>query len=284
MAYRNRTPQGLSLPSKLGIHLFLVAMAAICLLPLVYCFKVSLEANRFAFQMPTLALHSPSLANYEEIIHRQDLMLPRWFMNSVLVSFSVVFCQLAVVCPAAYAFARLRFPGRNAIFMLLLFTMMVPSQVTMIPVYMAIRSFRLLDNYLGLILPVVANVFGVFMLRQFFASIPLELEEAALIDGAPRPRTFFSIMLPQAKPGLIALAILNFLSSWNDLFWPLIVMNKLEMRTLPVGLTVLNGSYGNERALVLAGAFITIFPAMLVYGVFQRRIVQGSMLTGLGGR
>jgi multiple sugar transport system permease protein len=162
--------------------------------------------------------------------------------------------------------------------------MMVPGQVTMIPVYTVIRNLKLLDDYLGLILPAVSNVFGVFLLKQFFESIPMELEEAALIDGASRPRTFLPIMLPQAKPGLIALAILNFLGNWNDLFWPMIVMNKLEMRTLPVGLTVLNGSYGNERALVLAGAFVAIFPAMIVYGVFQRRIVQGSMLTGLGGR
>lgn len=275
---------GMSLPAKIGTHAFLALMAAVCLLPLVFCFKVSLEPSRFAFQPPTVLFHEPSLANYHEIVTRQDLMLPRWFLNSVLVSFSVVICQMAAVCPAAYAFARLRFPGRNAIFMLLLFTMMVPSQVTMIPVYTMIRGFKLLDNYLGLILPAVANVFGVFMLRQFFEAVPQEFEEAALIDGASRAKTFFSVMLPQAKSGAIALAILNFLGNWNDLFWPLIVMNKLEMRTLPVGLTVLNGSYGNERALVLAGAFIAILPAMLVYGIFQRKIVQGTMLAGLGGR
>jgi multiple sugar transport system permease protein len=280
----SKTVRSMTVPARIGLHAFLILLALVCLAPLLFCFKVSLEPNRFAFQVPSLTFHDPSLANYREIIARQDLMLPRWFANSFFVSFAVVACQIIVVSLAAYAFARLRFPGRDAIFMILLFTMMVPGQVTMIPVYTVIRNLKLLDNYLGLILPVVANVFGVFMLRQFFQAIPLELEEAALIDGASRPRTFFTIMLPQAKSGLIALSILNFLGNWNDLFWPLIVMNKLEMRTLPVGLTVLNGSYGNERALVLAGAFIAIFPAMLIYGIFQRRIIQGSMLSGLGGR
>ena len=284
MAELSSAAGGMTARARLGAHALLILLSAVCLLPLLFCLKVSLEASRFAFQPPSLIFHSPSLDNYLKIIRRQDLMVPRWFLNSVLVSFSVVLCQLAAVCPAAYAFARLRFPGRNAIFMALLFTMMVPGQVTMIPVYTVIRNLKLLDDYLGLILPAVSNVFGVFLLKQFFESIPMELEEAALIDGASRPRTFLTIMLPQAKPGLIALAILNFLGNWNDLFWPMIVMNKLEMRTLPVGLTVLNGSYGNERALVLAGAFVAIFPAMIVYGVFQRRIVQGSMLTGLGGR
>jgi multiple sugar transport system permease protein len=280
----SKTVRSMTVPARIGLHASLILLALVCLAPLLFCFKVSLEPNRFAFQVPSLAFHEPSPANYREIIDRQDLMLPRWFANSLFVSFAVVACQIVVVSFAAYAFARLRFPGRDAIFMVLLFTMMVPGQVTMIPVYTVIRGLKLLDNYLGLILPVIANVFGVFMMRQFFQAIPQELEEAALIDGASRPLTFLAIMLPQAKSGLIALAILNFLGNWNDLFWPLIVMNKLEMRTLPVGLTVLNGSYGNERALVLAGAFIAIFPAMLIYGVFQRRIIQGSMLSGLGGR
>jgi multiple sugar transport system permease protein len=228
--------------------------------------------------------HDPSLANYIEIINRQDLMLPNWLFNSFFVSSVIVVCQLAVVTLAAYAFARLQFPGRNLIFMIMLFTIMVPGQITMIPVYTTIRNFKLLDTYLALIMPAMANVFGVFMLRQFFQAIPRDFEEAALIDGAGRFRTFFAIMLPQAKPGIIALAILTFLGSWNDLFWPMIVMNKLEMRTLPVGLTVLNGSYGAERALVMAGAFFAIIPALVVYAIFQKRIIQGSMLSGLGGR
>jgi multiple sugar transport system permease protein len=266
------------------LYILLAILAIICILPLVHCFKVSLEPNANAFKETTLIPHDLTLANYIEIIQRQDLMLPAWFVNSVLVSTTVVVLQLIVVSMAAYAFARLSFPGRNFLFMLVLFTIMVPTQVTMIPAYMIIRNLKLLDNYLGLILPAVGNVFGVFMLRQFLQSLPKELEESALIDGAGQFKTFFAIILPQIKPGLIALGILNFLSSWNDLFWPLIIMNKLEMRTLPVGLTVLNGSYGQERALVMAGAFIAIIPALVIYAVFQRRIVEGVALSGMGGR
>jgi multiple sugar transport system permease protein len=262
----------------------LIILAIMCILPLAYCFKVSLEPNANAFKDTTLIPHDLTLANYIEIIQRQDLMVPAWFANSVLVSSTLVAIQLVVVSMAAYAFGRLRFPGRNFLFMAILFTIMVPSQVTMIPSYLIIRSLKLLDSYLGLILPAVGSVFGVFMLRQFLQGLPKELEESALIDGAGQFKTFFAVILPQIKPALIALGILNFLASWNDLFWPLIVMNKLEMRTLSVGLTVLNGSYGQERALVMAGAFIAIIPALVIYAVFQRRIVEGVALSGMGGR
>lgn len=269
---------------RLLSHFFLILLAAVCLFPLVFSLKTSLEPSRYAFQPPTWELREPSFDHYLEVLQRQDLMLPNWFFNSVLVSSSVVVLQLLVVSAAAYAFARLRFPGRQGLFLVLLFTMMVPSQVTMIPVYIMAHNLKLLDTYGALIFPALANVFGLFMIRQFFLGIPKELEEAAMIDGAGRGRTFFQIMLPQVKAGLVALGILTFLASWNDLFWPMIVMNKLEMRTLPVGLTVLNGSYGNERALVLAGVFIAIVPALVLYGIFQKRILQGSALSGLGGR
>jgi multiple sugar transport system permease protein len=272
------------LSSRILTHVFLIAVALICVLPLVFSLKTSLEPARFAFQVPTWELHDPSLEHYFDVINRQDLMLPTWFLNSLVVSFSIVALQLLVVSTAAYAFARLTFPGRNLIFFLFLFTIMVPTQVTMIPVYTMIRSLKLLDSFLALILPAMANVFGLFMIRQFFLGIPKELEEAAMIDGAGRWRTFFTVMVPQVKAGLVALGILTFLGSWNDLFWPMIVMNKLEMRTLPVGLTVLNGTYATERALVLAGAFFAIIPALILYGIFQKRILQGSMLSGLGGR
>jgi len=273
-----------NLLGRLLTHTFLILVGLACLLPLLFSLKIALEPTRFAFQAPTWDWHDPSLEHFVEVIQRQDLLLPNWFVNSLFLSSTIVILQLSIVTTAAYGFARLTFPGRNFLFMLLLFTMMVPGQVTMIPVYTMIRDLKLLDNYLGLILPAMANVFGLFMIRQFFLGIPRDFEEAAMIDGAGRWRTLFVVMLPQVRAGLVALGILTFLGSWNDLFWPLIVMNKLEMRTLPVGLTVLNGSYGAERALVMAGAFFSIVPALILYGIFQKRIIQGSMLSGLGGR
>ncbi|MDA3956720.1 carbohydrate ABC transporter permease [Oceanispirochaeta sp.] len=263
---------------------FLIILTILCLIPLVFTFKVSMEPKEYAFKVPSLMLHHPSLKNYIDVFKRQDLMLPNWFFNSLFVSSSMVVLQLSVVSLAAYAFARLKMPGKNLLFMLLLFTMMIPTQVTMIPVYLTIKNLKLLDNYLALLLPGIASVFGVFLMRQFFLTIPREFEESAMIDGVGKLRTYFSIMVPQVKSGLIALGIITFLASWNDLFWPLIVMNKLEMRTLPVGLTVLNGTYATERSLVLAGAFIAILPALILYGIFQRKIIEGTMLSGMGGR
>jgi multiple sugar transport system permease protein len=273
-----------SLPGRILTHAFLIVVGLVCVLPLLFSLKIALEPTRFAFQIPTWELHEPSLEHFVEVITRQDLMLPTWFLNSLFLSSTIVIFQLLVVSTAAYAFARLTFPGRNFLFLVLLFTIMIPSQVTMIPVYTMIRNLKLLDNYLGLILPAMANVFGLFMIRQFFLGVPKDFEEAAMIDGAGRWRTWAVVMVPQVKAGLVALGILTFLGTWNDLFWPLIVMNKLEMRTLPVGLTVLNGSYGTERALVMAGTFFSIVPALILYGIFQKRIIQGSMLSGLGGR
>jgi multiple sugar transport system permease protein len=166
----------------------------------------------------------------------------------------------------------------------ILFTLMVPGQVTLIPVFLLIRNLGWLDTYHALIWPGAASVFGVFLLRQFFLSIPKELEEAAIIDGAGRFRIYWQIVLPLSRAAMIALMIFTFLGSWNDLFWPLIVLNRLEMRTLPVGLTVLNGTYTQERALIMAGAIIASAPVLIFYGIFQRRIIQGVMLTGMGGR
>ena len=154
----------------------------------------------------------------------------------------------------------------------------------MIPIFLLIRNLGWLDTYNALIWPAGANVFGVFLLRQFFLSIPKDLEEAALIDGAGRFRIYWQIILPLSRSALIALMIFTFLGSWNDLFWPLIVLNRLEMRTLPVGLTVLNGTYTQERALIMAGAVIATAPILTFYAIFQRRIIQGVMLTGMGGR
>ncbi|MDC7242111.1 MAG: carbohydrate ABC transporter permease, partial [Spirochaetales bacterium] len=257
--------------NELIVHIFLMIVAVFCLLPLIFCLKISLEPSRFAFQLPTVRMNGFTLENYMNVFTRQDLMLPNWFANSVLVSTVLVALQVSVVSMTAYAFARLKMPGKEILFSVLLFTMMIPAQVTMIPVYMIIKNLGLLDRFLALWLPGIANVFGVFLLRQFYSTIPGEFEEAARIDGAGKFRTYVQIMLPQAKPGIIALSIISFLGSWNDLFWPLIVMNKLEMRTLPVGLTVLNGTYATERALVLAGAFVAILPALIVYGIFQRK-------------
>ncbi len=279
---RERLKAGLS---RLGLHLILIALAIIVGFPIYWMLVVSITPNAQVFTWPLQFWPStPTLEHYQEVFTRQDLQLARWFFNSVVVSIGATVVSLFVSSLTAYAFARLEFPGRDFLFLALLFTIMVPGQVTLIPVFLLVRSLGWLDSYHALIWPAGANVFGVFLLRQFFLSIPHDLEEAAIIDGAGRFRIYWQIILPLSRSALVALMIFVFLGTWNDLFWPLIVLNRLEMRTLTVGLTVLQGTYTQERALVMAGAAVASVPVLIFYAFFQRRIIQGVMLTGMGGR
>jgi multiple sugar transport system permease protein len=253
--------------------------------PFLWVVSQSFMSNTEIFDVPPrLIPRHPTLENYYAVFTRQDLQLGRWFINSVSVSSVITILVLAVASTAAYAFARLRFPGRDIIFYAALATMMIPGQVTLIPIFLLMRDLEFLDTYHALIWPAGANVFGVFMLRQFFMTIPTELEEAAILDGASRFGVYRRVVLPLSSSALVALGIFTFLGSWNDLFWPLIVLNRLEMRTLPVGLAILVGEYGYERALGMAGATVALIPVLIFYTIFQRRIIEGVTLTGMGGR
>uniref|UniRef100_A0A540V9B4 Carbohydrate ABC transporter permease n=2 Tax=Litorilinea aerophila TaxID=1204385 RepID=A0A540V9B4_9CHLR len=270
---------------RLLLYAALIALAVVVGFPIYWMLVVSITPSEQVFAWPLQFWpQTPTLEHYREVFTRQDLQVGRWLINSVIVSTAATAVALFISSLTAYGFARLRFPGRDFLFMLILFTIMVPGQVTLIPVFLLVRWLGWLDTYHALIWPGAANVFGVFLLRQFFLSIPREMEEAAVIDGASRFRIYWQIILPLSQSALIALTIFLFLGAWNDLFWPLIVLNRLEMRTLPVGLTVLQGTYTQERALVMAGAMVASAPVLLFYAIFQRRIIQGVMLTGMGGR
>ena len=225
-----------------------------------------------------------TLDNYYAILTRPDLQVPRWFLNSLIIAIAETVLGLFVCSMAAYGFARLEFPFRDKVFFSLLFALMIPFQVTLIPTFLIVRAIGWLDSYQGVVAPGIASVFSVFLLRQFFLSLPRELEESALIDGAGRFRTYLQIVLPLTRAGLIALTIFLFLGSWNNLFWPLIVLNRLEMRTLTVGLTVLRGTYEVEQmGLVMAGAAVASVPVLIFYAIFQRQILNSIMVTGLKG-
>jgi multiple sugar transport system permease protein len=222
-----------------------------------------------------------TLKNYRDVLERADLL--RWFLNSVIVAVFATGIVLLINAMAAYAFARLRFPGRDLLFAMVLATMMVPAQVTMIPLFFMLNELSLLNTHLALMLPRFGVAIGVFMLRQFFFSIPIELEEASLVDGCSRYRIFFQIVLPLAKPSLSALGILTFVWAWNDFMWPLIAISSNQMYTLPIGLSTLVGYYGREYGIQMAGAFIASFPVLLVFFIFQRQFIQGVALSGLKG-
>jgi multiple sugar transport system permease protein len=243
-------------------------------------------SNKEVFQWPPLVLPpNPTVDAYTEVFTRPDLKLLQWLGNSLYAASMYTLVVVVVCAPAAYAFARLHFPGNNVLFFLLLITVMIPAQVTLIPNYLLMRDLHFLDTYNALIWPGAANVFAVFLLRQFFQQIPRELEEAAILDGASYWGRFWRVILPLSTNALTALAIFVFLAHYNDLFWPLITANSLDKRTLPVGLTILNNAYGTlKRPTVLAGSVFASLPILIVYAFFQRRIIKGVTLTGMGGR
>jgi multiple sugar transport system permease protein len=206
----------------------------------------------------------------------------QFFLNSLKVAGANTVGQLITCSLAAYAFARLRFPGRDLLFGIYLLSLMVPSQVTIIPLYIVMKNLGLVDNHASLILPGLWSAFGTFLLRQFFLTIPRELEEAAIIDGAGLFRVLYALILPLSTPALAALAIFTFNYFWNDFFNPLIFLDTPGNFTLPVGLNLLQGQYsGTSPAVMLAGVCMAVIPVLIVFILGQRYIVEGVTLTGL---
>ena len=267
-------------------YVFLIFMAIVVLFPLIVTFSQSLMTNQQVNRWPPPILPAtPTLDAYKTVFSQADLRLVQWLGNSIYAATCYTLAVLLICTPAAYAFSRLKFPGRNVLFSILLITVMIPSQVTLIPNFLVMKDLKFLDTFNALIWPGAANVFGVFLLRQFMQQIPLELEEAAILDGATYWGRFRYVVLPLSTNAITALAILVFLGHYNDLLWPFITMNSLEKRTLPVGLQILNSAYaGSYRPIVLAGSIFATVPIVIFYIIFQRRIIKGVTMTGMGGR
>jgi len=275
-----------SLYRNFSAYLFLFVLSLIVLIPLLITvsqsFMTNQEINRWP---PKIIPTQPTLESYMTVMTQQDIRLDMWLRNSLIAASGYTLAVLVICAPAAYAFARLRFPGNRLLFAILLVTIMIPGQVALIPNYLLMRDLKWLDSFNALIFPGAANVFGVFLLRQFFMQIPVELEEAAVLDGAGYFGRFRHVILPLSTNALTALAIFVFLGHYNDLFWPIIVTSTLETRTLPVGLSIIQSSYaGQYRPMILAGVVMSTLPILIVYALFQRRIIQGVTLTGMGGR
>jgi len=207
----------------------------------------------------------------------------RYFLNSLLVGLCVTLGQLVVCSLGAYAFARLEFSGRDFVFYFYLATLMIPGPVLTVPIYLLLREYHLLNTYQGLILPGLFSAYGTFLLRQFFLTIPKDLEDAARMDGAGRFGVYLRIILPLSGPALAALATFVFIGSWNDFFWPSIVMTDPDRLTLPVGLAHFNDIFVFDYGRLMAGSMIAIAPAILMYLLFQRFITRGVVMTGLKG-
>ena len=279
-------PERSILPRHTITYVFLALLSLFVVFPMLIAvsqsFMTNQEVNRWP---PQIIPTAPTLDSINSVLTQQDLRLDLWLRNSLIAATGYTAAVLFLCAPAAFAFARLKFPGNNLLFGFLLITIMIPSQVTLIPNYLLMRDLQWLDTFSALVFPGAANVFGVFLLRQFFMQVPSDLEEAAVLDGAGYFGRFWHVILPLSRNALTALGIFVFLFHYNDLFWPFIVTNSLETRTLPVGLAILNSSYaGQYRPMVLSGAVLSSIPILIVYIIFQRQIIQGITLTGMGGR
>jgi multiple sugar transport system permease protein len=220
--------------------------------------------------------------NYLEV-GNQAKFFGRYYLNSLFVASWVTFLTIFTSSMAAFAFARLTWPGRNQVFTLYLATMMIPGVVTMIPNFAIMVRLHLLDTYQGLIVPAAFSAFGTFMLRQFMLGIPKALDEASVIDGAGAWRVFFDVILPLARPGLITLAIFTFLGNYGNLFWPLIMVKSEAMRTLPIGIVAFDSSYNKATHLMMAASVMSLVPPMLLFIVGQKYLVKGIQLGAVKG-
>lgn len=276
-------------PSTIISYLLLTLVLVAILFPILWIVSQSFTKESEILQWPIrLIPESPTLQHYKDLFiarpGRPELPIVRWMLNSLFVTGAATLGVLFVSSLAAYAFARLTFRGRDLIFMIMGASLLIPSTLLLIPSFMLIRSFGWLDTYHALIWPQLAGFFGVFLLRQFFMSIPKELEEAAIIDGCSFFGIYWRIVLPLAKPALSTLGIFTFLQVYNDFVWPLIVLNSNEMRTLPIGLAIFNGEYWSEQGIIMAGVVLTSAPVLIVYLIFQQQITKAVLTAGFGGR
>ncbi len=261
---------------------FLLVGAAAMLFPFVWMISTSLKPDGALLVTPPQLIPDPMAPeNYVRI--SEAFPLWRFAFNSIVVAAVSTVLQVATSAMAAYAFARLTFRGRDLLFLLYLTTLMVPIQVTIVPLFVEMRVLGLINSYPGLILPTIASAFGTFLLRQAFLGLPHELEEAAFIDGASHLTVFRRIVLPLAAPTLATFAVFAFMASWNSFLWPLVVVNSQDLMTLPVGLSSLQGQFTTEWNLLMAGATVSVIPILVVYLVAQKQVIRGMTLSGLKG-
>lgn len=275
--------------SSVALTVALLALAVLWLSPIAWVVVTSLKPAPDIIRLPPEWIPwPPTGAHYHEVLlgSSRTARIGRAFVNSLVVAMGSVILVLATSAMAAYPLARMRFPGRDLVFVLLVGSLMIPNAVLLVPQYVLTQRLGWLSTYQGLIVPEAAMIFafGVFLLRQFFVTMPRELEDAALIDGAGPWQVFSRIIIPLSQPVLAALAIFAFRSAWNDFLWPLIAVNKPEMFPLPVALALLRSAYSSESyGPIMAGAALSALPLLVVFVVANQRIVEGVRVSGLKG-
>ena len=274
--------------TQVGLHIIMLIAVVLFLAPLVWMIATSLKTpDDIINGLGAMRWwpHPSTLANYREVIENVvEFPVWRWTGNSLFISLTTNLLVVTVDSLAAFAYSRLKWRGRDKLFGLLVATMLVPGQVLLIPTYLLIRELNWFDTYQALIVPAAASAFGVFLLRQFFMTIPRELEEAARLDGCSPLGVFRHVILPLAKPAIATLAIFTFMGTWNAFEGPLIFTGSTDMRTLPIGIAIFQGHYGGEYGPMMAAASLAAIPVLIAFLLFQKHIIKGISLTGLAGR
>jgi multiple sugar transport system permease protein len=272
--------------AKLSLsYVVLILLTVVFVLPVVWMFLTTFKTNAEATQsVPTWFPRDFSTVGFQTVLNTTSQTPVLWWLfNSALAAVAHVVLVLVTAAPAAYALARLDFRGRNVMFVIVISTLFIPPIIFLMPNYLIVDYLRWIDTLLAVIVPTAAGAFGVFFLRQFFVSLPIELEEAALIDGANQFQVFTRIVLPNSKPALATLTVLSFLTNWNEFLWPVYVLFSPNRLTLPPGLSILQGNYSTDYPVVMAGGVIASIPVLIVFFMAQRYIIEGVSRSGLKG-
>jgi len=268
--------------TRIATYALLTVLGATMLVPFLWMVSTSLMSDLEVYQFPPrLWPADPQWANYAKAL--TQLPFDRFFLNTIIVTAVSVAGQLLTCSMAAYAFARLRFRGRDGLFALYLATMMIPAIVTLIPAFLIINAFGWMNTYWALFTPLLTSVWGIFLLRQFFQSLPRDYEDAARLDGATEWTIYWRVILPLSKPALATLAIFAFMNTWKDFLWPLIVTTTNDMRTVEVGISMFSSIYGTNWPYQMAAAVVVLLPILIVFFFTQKYFIEGISLTGLKG-
>jgi multiple sugar transport system permease protein len=269
-------------PGRLLVYLLLTLAGILSLFPLYWLFVTSLSPPQFIIKVPPdLLPRSLTFQNYQRLFGTTPVI--RWLLNTLLMAGTITLFHVLFDSMAGYAFAKRHFPGRNTLFWLVLSTLTVPAQVTLIPVFFLLKNLNLLDSYPGVILPGFADVFGVFLMKQYIQTLPTELESAGRVDGASEWQIYWHIILPLCTPALAVLAIFTFQRYWNGFILPLVVLRDSFKYPIQVGLATLQGEFNTDYGMLMTGAAVAAIPMMLVFFAFQRYFVEGIRIGGVKG-
>jgi multiple sugar transport system permease protein len=260
----------------------LVPVAIVALFPLYWLLTTALTPSSAAIRVPPqLFPGEPTIENFVRLFEQAPVI--SWALNSLIIAVAIMVGHVIFDSMAGYAFAKKRFPGKGLLFVLIVSSLMIPVHVTLVPRFILVSNIGLVNNPLGVILPSIADVFGIFLMRQFISSLPSELEDAARVDGASEWQVFWRIVMPLSRPAVATVAIFSFVGAWNAFLWPLIVLSRRELLTLPVGVATLQQEFTQNIGMVMAGAAVGAIPMIVLFLVFQRYFLEGVRVGGLKG-